>query len=934
MIFTRTHIKDFFAKIFFSIKPLYLSLFKQHHKTITMIQLEAVESGAACLGMVLSYYKKYVTLDELRSVCGVTPDGTKASHILKAAHDYGLIGKGFKKEPTELYTMQRPFIVLWNINHYVVVEGFNKNQVYINDPAYGPRVISKTKFTQYYNGVVLTFKPGDAFKPGGKKPSTINTVKKRFNEMHTHNKSKSDQPTLKEPVSKPLFDIFSSISALNLSQLKPWRHKTMTVMQLEAAECGAACLGMVLTYYKKYIALEELRLVCGVTRDGSKASNILKAARSYDLIAKGFKKEPEDLYAMQLPLIVFWNFNHYVVVEGFYKEQVYINDPAYGSRIVSNAEFDQSFTGVVLTFEPGDDFTPGGEKPSAIRALKKRFKGLHTSLIFLFLVGLMLVIPGLVIPVYTGIFVDKILVGNMESWLRPLLIGMIITALLRVGLTWLQSYYLLRVQTKIALIESSKYFWHVLRLPIEFFTQRSAGDIGTRLNINERVASILTGELAQAALSAFTIVFFAALMFSYDVMLTLISITVVALNLMILKIIATRSRETSQRLAIVGGRLIGVTMNGLSVMETVKSTGGESSFFSKWAGFQAKYINAQQDVARIDLVMGVIPTFLTSFNSVIVLIIGGFRVMDGHLTLGQLVAYQSLVTSFVAPASILVGLANQLQQVKGDMDRLDDVMKYPLDTKVIETDQQAIKKPKLHGYLALKDVSFGYNQAGFPLIENFSLTLNPGDRIAIVGPSGCGKSTISKLIMGLYGPWSGELLFDGKPREAYSRYEFSNSVAMVDQDISFFEGTIRENLTMWDHGISDKDLMRATKDACIHDFIISRRGGYDSRVEEGATNMSGGQRQRLEIARALVVNPRLLILDEATSALDAATEQAIDINLRRRACATIIIAHRLSTVRDADEIIMLSYGHIIERGSHDELIKNTEGHYYKLAKLL
>ena len=724
-----------------------------------------------------------------------------------------------------------------------------------------------------------------------------------------------------------------SNSTKSSSLFKPRRQTTLTVMQLEAVECGAACLGMVLTHFKKYVPLEELRLVCGVTRDGTKASNILKAARSYDLVAKGYKKEPEELLDLPMPMIVFWNFNHYVVVEGFTKNQVYLNDPAYGPRVVSSTEFDESFTGVALTFEPTESFARGGEKPSAIKALRKRFKGLHSSLLFIFAASLLLVLPGLVIPVFTGVFVDKILVGNMESWLRPLLIGMVITAIFRVALTWLQSFYLLRVQTKIALLESSKFFWHVLRLPIEFFTQRSAGDIGTRLSINERVATMLTGQLAHAALSCVTVVFFAALMFSYDVLLTVISIMVVGLNLLVLKIIAKKSQENSQRLAIVSGRLVGVAMNGLSVMETIKSSGGESSFFTKWAGFQAKYINSQQDVAKIDLIMGLIPPFLTAFNSVVVLVIGGFRVMDGHLTLGQLVAYQSLVASFVAPVNLLAGLANKLQQVKGDMDRLDDVMKYPVDSLINQGKDSTVKKPKLCGYLDMKSLSFGYNHAGFPLIDNFNLSIKPGERIAIVGPSGCGKSTISKLIMGLYQPWKGELLFDGLPRSDYSRYEFSNSVAMVDQDIFLFEGTIRENLTMWDSSISDKDIMRATKDAYIHDFIISRRGGYESRVEEGAINMSGGQRQRLEIARALVANPRLLILDEATSALDSATEQQIDTNLRRRGCATIIIAHRLSTVRDADEIIMLSYGHIIERGPHDELIMNKNGHYYKLAKL-
>ena len=712
------------------------------------------------------------------------------------------------------------------------------------------------------------------------------------------------------------------------------RHKTPTIMQMEAVECGAASLAMILGYHGRWVPLEELRVKCGVSRDGSKASNVMKAARSYGLISKGFNKEPENLRTMSLPMVVFWNFNHFLVVEGFRNGKVYLNDPAAGPRVVSDEEFDLSFTGVVLTFEAGAEFKKGGQPQSVLAALKRRFVGLKDAIAYLVLVGVALVLPGLVVPVFTSVFIDKLLISGMESWLKPLLLGIVITALLRVALTWLESYYLLRVRTQIALASASKFFWHVLRLPVEFYTQRSPGEISSRVGINDKVAGMLSGDLAHAFLAVIQAVFFAALMLFYDVWLTLISILVVSINVFVMQQVAQKTKEASQKLAIDGGKVYGATMNGLQVMETVKSSGGESSFFSKWAGYQAKYVNSEQAMARVGLVMGSVPALLTVLNSLLILGVGGLRVIDGHLSIGMLVAFQSLAASFTGPVQSLVGLGKKMLEVQGDMNRLDDVMQYREDPWLnrgpLPQAQGGRVAAKLAGKVELNNISFGYNPAGSALIENFNLVLNPGERVAIVGPSGCGKSTISRLVMGLYEPWGGSIKFDDQPREAFGRYEFFNSVALVDQDIVLFEGSIRDNLSMWDKNVSDQDIMQAAKDACIHDVIMSRPGGYDSKLAEDGVNMSGGQRQRLEIARALATNPRILVMDEGTSALDPATEQQIDENLRRRGCACIIIAHRLSTIRDADEIVVLSYGHIVERGTHDSLMQIDGGFYSRL----
>lgn len=715
------------------------------------------------------------------------------------------------------------------------------------------------------------------------------------------------------------------------------RRRVPTIFQMEVTECGAASLAMVLAHYKLYVSLEELRLKCDVSRDGSKASNMLNAARSYGMVAKGFKKEPAELRVMPMPAIVFWNFNHFLVLEGFGKGKVFLNDPAFGRRHVTEEEFDQSYTGVVLTFQTGPEFKAAGHPPSAMQALRRRFVGMRAILTYLILVGLALVVPSMVIPVFTGIFVDKFLVSGLDSWLRPLLIGMTVTALLRVGLTWLESHYLLRAQTQIAVVSASKFFWHVLRLPVEFFTQRSAGEIGSRVAVNDKVARMLSGDLAQAFLSVVQAAFFALLMFYYDIELTVISICVVGINFAALHLATRTMTEMSTKLALDGGKVLGASMNGLLVMETVKSDGSESSFFSQWAGLQTKFMRSEQDFGRVSLLLGVLPPLLSGVNNMLVLGIGGLRVMDGHLTIGALVAFQGLVASFTGPVNTLVGLGGKIREIEGDMNRLDDVMAYPPDSwattvPLVEEARRegSVPMAKLAGTVELRGICFGYNRTDTPLIEALDLLANPGQRIAIVGPSGCGKSTVSKLVMGLYEPWQGQVLFDGMQRTQFSRYVFSNSIALVDQDVVLFEGTFRENLTLWDDTISEFDMMQAAKDACIHDFILSRPGGYDGLITEGGRNMSGGQRQRCEIARALATNPRILVLDEATSALDAATEKLVDDNIRRRGCTCVIVAHRLSTIRDSDEIVVLDQGRVIERGTHDELAANDGGFYQRL----
>lgn len=719
------------------------------------------------------------------------------------------------------------------------------------------------------------------------------------------------------------------------------RVRTPSILQMEAVECGAAALAIVLAYYGRWSPLEELRHECGVSRDGSKASNVLKAARKYGLDAKGYKyEEIEKLLALEFPAILFWNFNHFLVLEGFKNGKVLINDPAQGPRQITYQELDAAYSGVVLTFKPGPEFKPGGQPPNMVPALRRRLVGSELALLFVMLCGLLLVVPGLVVPTFTRIFIDDYLVGDQGWMVKPLMVAMGVTVLVQGVLTWLQKYYLLRLETKLALATSSRFFNHILRLPSAYFGQRFAGEIGSRVAINDKVARVVSGKLATTVIDTVMTVFYAALMFFYDVTVTLAVMGIAALNVVAVQMAARARTDASRRLMQDRGKLMGTSMNGLRMIETLKATGSEQEFFSRWAGYYAKSLNAKQYLNVLGQFSSMVPPFVQTLSTAAVLALGGLKVMSGDLTVGMLVAYQSLLNSFTRPLNTLVQFGSTLQELTADMNRLDDVLRYPQDKQYNQEqvapaagDQKRDpRRIKLSGHVELKDVTFGYSPLEKPLIENFNLVLEPGKRVALVGGSGSGKSTVAKLVSGLYEPWSGQVLFDGVPRTELPRSLIVNSVAMVDQEVFLFGGSVTENVTMWDPTIGSQRVTAASRDAAIDEVVEAREGGYQSQIVEGGGNFSGGQCQRLEIARSLVGEPTIVILDEATSALDPATEVVIDESMRRRGCSCIIIAHRLSTIRDADEIVVLERGKIVQRGTHDDM-KDTPGPYQRLISL-
>jgi NHLM bacteriocin system ABC transporter peptidase/ATP-binding protein len=703
---------------------------------------------------------------------------------------------------------------------------------------------------------------------------------------------------------------------------------------MEAVECGAAALGIILQFFGRIVPLETLRAECGVNRDGSKASNMAKAARKFGMEAKGkrldAKKVLSEVHKNRIPAIIHWNFNHFLVLEGNKGDKVFLNDPAVGHRTVDMEEFGNAFTGIALFMTPGPDFKRGGKKFSIAKAVAQKLMSEKGALVFVFVVGLLMILPGLATPVFDQLFLDEILSGRHPDWMTSLAVAMTVAFLMNGFLAFLRQLILIKWQTKLTLSDSSGFLWHVLRLPVEFFQQRFSGEIAMRVSFNETVANSLTGEAATAILDIFVALFYLALLVQYSPTLTAIGVSFSFLNILLMSVLRKRLTEMSMKIQQESGKVIGTAVSGLQVIETLKANGNEADFFSKWSGYKAKENEGMQQVTLAAQIMSVGPAFFNGLNVALIMLVGGFDIMDGLMSSGIFIAFRSLMSNFQEPVTKLLSLAQTLQTTEMQMQKLNDVRRYETD-KINYPDRpaQPIGKNKLTGLVEFKDISFGYSPLEPPLIENFNFTLKPGRWVALVGSSGSGKSTVAKLAGGLYHAWSGQVLFDGMERLHIPKEVLVASIACVDQEIYLFSGSIKENLSLFDPSVPENDILAGARDAMINDDITKLERGYDYFISEGGSNFSGGQRQRLEIARALAVNPSLLIFDEATSALDPVTEEAVLTNIRRRGCACLMVAHRLSAFRDCDEIIVLEFGKVVQRGTHNEMIA-VEGPYRRL----
>lgn len=694
------------------------------------------------------------------------------------------------------------------------------------------------------------------------------------------------------------------------------------IMQMEALECGAACLAMVLAYYGKWVPLEQVRADCGVSRDGSNARNMVRAARSYRLIAKGCRYEPDTLRRQgSFPCIIHWNFNHFVVLDGFKGDKALLNDPAKGSYAVSMETFDQSFTGICLLFEPGADFQPGGKPKSVFAFARKRLDGAGAAVAFMLLTTFITSLIGIIYSVFSHIFLDRLLTGENVGWLGGFILALVLFGAVRLAVEWIRAVYSLRINGKLAIVGSTSFMWKVLHLPMAFFSQRMAGDIQQRQNANAAIAGSMVKVLAPLAIDAALMLFYLIVMFRYSVLLTLMGVASIVINLSLSRLIAKKRVNITRVQQRDEGKLAGATVAGIEMIETIKSSDAENGFFKRWAGYQASVNTQKVRYEKLSQYLGALPSLVSSVTNSAVMMAGVWLTINGEFTAGMILAFQGFLTEFGEPAMTLVSAGQTIQEMRTDMERVEDVMQYPEDAVYGPETQlrDDVEYDKLSGSVVMRGVTFGYSRLAEPLIEDFDLTLKPGSRVALVGASGCGKSTIAKLIAGLYQPWSGEILFDGKPINEIDRSVFTGSLAVVDQDIILFENTIANNIKMWDSSIEDFEMILAARDASLHEDIMQREGGYNCRLAEGGKDLSGGQRQRLEIARVLAQDPTIIILDEATSALDARTEYEVVRSINERGITCIVVAHRLSTIRDCDEIIVLDHGKVTERGTHEEL---------------
>ncbi len=706
------------------------------------------------------------------------------------------------------------------------------------------------------------------------------------------------------------------------------RVRTPEVYQIEASECGAACLSIILQYHHCHVMMEKVRYQCGVSRDGCSAADLINAAAAFGLKGVGFSKSLEDMRSFPVPCILHWDFNHFVVLEGIRGNKVYLNDPATGHRKVTMEEMDQSFTGIVLYFEETESFQHLEQPDKLMTLVKERLSGQQATMLYLLFTGLLLVFPGLVLPILTQTYIDSVVMNGKVNWMIPVLAALAGTYLFQILFNWIRASVLSKLKLKLYMITGYQLLYKLFRLPIPFFDQRYTGELSQRIENNSDINDFLAGGLIEAVLNVLEASFFLVLMVIYSPILTTVGVTGILLNVgfsfLMLRPLANLAMKQRQD----QNRLTGVLCAGLSVFSTIKANGAENDYAQDILGYYAGTTESEQRMGRTQQILNAVPAAVSNIFNVIILIFGVNLVINGGCTAGILTAFCQLLASLTAPINALIGFSQNIQLMKANMSSVDDIESATSDQRFQKKEDDKLPEV-LSGSVEMKGVTFAYHPGAEPVITKLSLKASPGSRIGITGASGCGKSTLAKLLAGLLYPQTGSILYDGVKVEELSPEILKGCLSVIGQSSFFFSGTIRDNLTFWNKNCPEQEIVSALKDAEAYGLVNSLPEGLEYRLEEGGKNLSGGQRQKLQIARALICDPSILILDEATSAMDPITEKNIMENIRRRNCTCFIIAHRLSTFRDSDLILVMDGGHIVQSGTHDQLMEQ-EGIYRRL----